>query len=177
MNDIFAAMTRLAISSGIRDLADERLESIFWERFGNAELAMQRHICLEIGKNRTARDAMVDNMLTSFMGWVADYFRAASIAASIRRNTVDDDSEIGLTHIAYSFGVTFTGGPEKSLADLLERHGFDGSQVWRLNKRDKDDDFTHELRLNANVTKLSLDFDSLGEVSFESSAREELKWE
>lgn len=173
MFEIFAAMTRLAISSNIKDLADEKLERIFWERFGNAELAMQRHICEEIGKARTARDAMVDNMLTSFVSHVADYFRAEAIAGAVRRNTVSEDSEIGLTQIASDFGVTFTGGPEKSLADLLERHGFDGSQVWKLNKRSNNDEFIHKLHLEGQTRKLnntSLDFSMLDEVSFESFA-------
>ena len=168
MHEIFFALTRLAISSGVKDLADERLERIFWERFGKAELEMQRHICLEHGKARSSRDDMVDNMLTSFMGHVADYFRAEAIAGAIRRNTVGNDSEIGLTQIASDFGVTFTGGPEKSLAELLERHGFDGSQVWRLNKRDKHDDFVHKL----NVAQSLLDNGFLDDVSLESFAQE-----
>ncbi len=166
MHEIFFALTRLAISSGVKDLADERLERIFWERFGNAELAMQRHICEELGKNRTFRDGMVDNMLTSFVNHFADYFRAEAIAGAIRRNTVGNDSEIGLTQIASDFGVTFTGGPEKSLAELLERHGFDGSQVWRLNKRSNNDEFVHKL----NVAKTLLDNGFLDDVSLESFA-------
>lgn len=133
-DSIFGALTRIAISSGISDLADPRLETLFWKRFGNAELKSQRATCKELGVKANARDAMVDKMYDSFIGWVSDYFRARAVYQTANRNLVDDE-RIGPSVIAESFDIKFSSDPSRSMKNLLEKHGFDSSCIGKLTEK------------------------------------------
>jgi len=134
MLEIYKCLTRLAISSGIKDLADERLEQLFWSRFGDQELRSQRFACEEMGKKRNARDEQVNKMFDSFVIHFDDYLRAESLAGAIRR--AGDDDEVGVIEIAKTFNVNPS---ENAIANLLELHGFDSSGVSKLNRRTNSD--------------------------------------
>lgn len=129
-DEIFSALTRIAISSGISDLADPRLETLFWKRFGDAELRSQRATCRELGVKTNARDQMVDKMFDSFVGWVSEYFRAKALYQAAVRNC-GSDSEIGPNAIAASFDVKFGSDPSYYMKKLLSKHGF---QVWPIDR-------------------------------------------
>lgn len=130
MLEIYKCLTRLAISSGIKDLADERLEQLFWSRFGDQEILSQRFVCKELGQKRNARDEQVNKMFDSFVTHFADYLRAESLAGAIRRSGGADD--VGVVEIASAFNVNPS---ERAISNLLELHGFDSSGVNKLNRR------------------------------------------